>query len=503
MRDLRMPSRLAAAVLILGTTPLLAEGVELDRTGKPNVVILFADDLGYGDLGSYGHPYIRTPELDALAREGQRWTDFYVAAPVCSPSRGALLTGRLPNRTGLYGRRLGVLFPGDEGGMPAVERTLAEALREVGYATGIIGKWHLGDSPDFYPTRHGFDYWYGIPYSNDMDWTDEPDFDGFLALRAQGRTDELQRLTAGHLRKYFEPRIEYWNVPVVRSRRSGNGFADEVVERPAQQADLTKTYTAQALQFIDANREEPFLLYVPYSMPHTPIFRSRAFENRSLGGRYGDVIEELDWSVGRIVARLRELGLERNTLVLFTSDNGPWLWMKQHGGSAGLLRHGKGTTFEGGMRVPAIFWWPGKVQPGTVSGMGATLDVFATVLALAGASSPAVVDGYDISDVLLHGRPSPRDAMPYYRQGELRAYRKGRYKLQLVTEGAYGQPPQRTVHQPPLLHDLATDPGERFDLAAERPELVRELLAEVEAHRRSIADAPPLFDRRLEQLRDD
>ncbi len=466
---------------------------------KPNIVILFADDLGYGDLGSYGHPYIRTPNLDALAEEGQRWTDFYVASPVCSPSRGALLTGRLPNRTGLYGRRIGVLFPGETGGMPAEEWTLAEALQEQGYTTAIIGKWHLGDAPDHYPTRHGFDYWYGVPYSNDMDWTGEPGFDEVLAMSVQGRADELDELSAGHLQKYFDPRNDYWNVPIIRSQRSGEEFTDAVIERPAQQAELTRRYTEEAMAFMERNQERRFLLYVPYSMPHTPLFWSEAFAGRSLGGRYGDVIEELDWSVGQIVAKLRALNLQGDTLVLFSSDNGPWLYMDQHGGSAGPLKNGKGTTFEGGMRVPAVFWWPGRIQPGVVSGIGSALDVFVTALELAGADGPAVTDGLDISPTLLKGASSPRDTLAYYHQGELRAYRMGRFKLHLVTEGAYGLPPERTEHEKPLLFDLQTDPGERFDIAAQHPEVVAKMLRAINAHRAALEEKPPLFDRRLVQ----
>lgn len=483
-------------VILLGLTGVCRAAPD-EVPAKPNIVILFADDLGYGDLGSYGHPYIRTPNLDALAAEGQRWTDFYVASPVCSPSRGALLTGRLPNRTGLYGRRIGVFFPGETGGMPEQERTLAEALQEEGYATAIIGKWHLGDAPDYYPTRHGFDYWYGIPYSNDMDWTGEPDFDEVLAMSVQGRADELEALSAGHLQKYFDPRNDYWNVPVIRSRRSDDGFTDTVIERPAEQTELTRRYTEEAMAFMEQNQDRRFLLYVPYSMPHTPLFRTEAFAGRSLGGRYGDVIEELDWSVGQIVAKLKALNLQGNTLLVFTSDNGPWLYMNQHGGSAGTLNNGKGTTFEGGMRVPAVFWWPGRIQPAVVSGIGSALDVFVTALALSGADGPAVTDGLDLSPTLLTGTSSPRDTLAYYHQGELRAYRVGRFKLHLVTEGAYGLPPERTEHEKPLLFDLLTDPGERFDIAAQHPDVVASILDAIAVHRAGLEEQPPLFDRRL------
>ncbi len=469
-----------------------------DSPEKPNIIVLFADDLGYGDLGSYGHPYIRTPNLDRMAAEGQRWTDFYVAAPVCSPSRGALLTGRLPNRTGLYGRRINVLFPNDTAGMPEQELTIAEALRDQGYATAIIGKWHLGDAADVLPTRHGFDYWFGLPYSNDMDWLGVADFEDIMELVARGATNEVQQALADRRSRYFDPKTDYWNVPLLRSRAIRNGYEDEIVERPAEQRTLTQRYTEEALSFIEANDSQPFLLYLPYTMPHTPLFRSEAFAGKSRAGRYGDVIEEIDWSVGEIVKKLESLEIDGNTLVMFTSDNGPWLAMDHHGGSAGLLKHGKGTTFEGGMRVPTVFWWPGHIEPAVVSDIGSTLDIFDTALALAGALPATETDGFDLTATLLDGAASPRDTIAYYRAGELRALRKGPYKLHLITEGAYRQPPARTVHEKPLLHHLGQDPSERFDISEAHPEVVAEMLAAVAAHRASMVEKPPLFDRRLQ-----
>jgi uncharacterized sulfatase len=494
-----LPIALRASI---GVTLIASSAAMAQVPEKPNIVILFADDLGYGDLGSYGHPSIRTPNLDTLAAKGQRWTDFYVAAPVCSPSRGALLTGKLPNRTGLYGRRIGVFFPNARNGMPHEERTLAEALKEEGYATGIVGKWHLGDAPEYLPTRHGFDYWYGLPYSNDMDWADGRNFDELIAMSLTGRGDELAKISAARRPLYMEPEVQYWNVPVMRSRRDGGGFIDELVERPAQQTELTRRATEEAVAFIDRAGDRPFLLYVPYSMPHTPIFRSSAFAGRSRAGRYGDVIEEIDWSVGEIVARLKERGLAERTLVLFTSDNGPWLTMNQHGGSAGLLRHGKGTTFEGGMRVPAIFWWPGALAPGTISDIGSAMDIYVTALALAGAEPTPETDGVDLTATLTLGAPSPRTSIAYYRQGELRAYRHGPWKLHLVTEGAYRQPPERAEHDPPLLYHLGEDPGERFDVAARHPEVVAEIQALIEGHRENLQEKPPLFDARMQGLAD-
>ena len=492
-----MVSRLGALSGVL-ITALMAFNVA--AAPPPNIVILFADDLGYGDLSSYGHPYIRTPNLDRMAQQGQRWTDFYAPAPVCSPSRGALLTGRLPNRTGLYGRQIAVLFPNDVEGMPDAEYTMAEALRDAGYATGMIGKWHLGDAPDKLPTRHGFDYWYGVPYSNDMDWTGEPTFDESLQQQATRTPEEAQAAVADRLRKWLNPKNEYWNVPVIRSVRTADGFEDEVVQRPAIQKDLTKNYTEEALAFIERSQAKPFLLYLPYSMPHTPIFRSDAFIDHSLAGRYGDVIEELDWSVGEIVAKLRQLELAENTLVVFTSDNGPWLWMRTHGGSAGPFANGKGTTFEGGMRVPGIFWWPEHIKPGIVSGMGSAMDLYNTALSLAGVDASSGADGYDLTPTLLDGAPSPRELLFYYRAGELRAVRYGRYKLSFVSEGAYGMPPERTEHSTPILYDLLTDPAEQYDLAAQHPQIVKNILLAVEQHNDSLDEEPPIFDARLSRL---
>ena len=483
---------LVIALFLVTTACTTAEGQR-----PPNIVILFADDLGYGDLGSYGHPYNRTPNLDAMANEGQRWTDFYVAAPVCSPSRGALLTGRLPTRTGLYGRQVNVMFPGDANGIPDEELTLAEALKGQGYATAIIGKWHLGDAAHAYPTRHGFDYWFGLPYSNDMDWVGHLTFDELGVLMAQGKVDELQREFGERTRKYFAPQVEYWNVPLIQSEVSDGEYVDSIVERPAHQPTLTRRYTEQAVDFIERNQDQPFLLYLPYTMPHTPLFRDDAFADKSLGGLYGDVIEEIDWSLGEIINRLRQLELDTNTLVVFTSDNGPWLMMNHHGGTAGLLKLGKGTTFEGGMRVPGIFWWPGTIEPAVVSHLGSAMDIFATALSLGGEELPDNLDAVDLTATLKEGVPSARNTLAYYRSGELYAYRLGHYKLHLITEGAYLGPPEKEVHEEPLLYNLHEDPAERFNIAAQHPAVVAEILAAIEEHRASLIEQDPIFDRRL------
>ena len=473
----RRPS--PAAVCVLALVALSGHGAA-PRAGEtagqpggerpPNIVIITADDLGWGDLGSYGHPNIRTPHLDRMAAEGQRWTSFYSQAPVCSPSRAALLTGRIHLRSGMFGRRQGVFFPDSRAGLPAQEITLAEALRDAGYATGIVGKWHLGHRPEYLPTRHGFDSWFGIPYSNDMDW----------------------QVPSGAERRaaMFDPRTEYWQVPLMRD--------ETVIERPADQHTVTRRYAEQAVSFIEANRDRPFFLYLPHTMPHMPLFRSESFRDRSSAGVYGDVIEEVDWAVGQVLETLERLDLAERTLVVFTSDNGPWISYETHGGSAGPLRHGKGTTFEGGMRVPGLFWWPGTIAPGVTQAIGSAMDLFTTAIALGGGAVPddRPIDGVDLSPVLFGAGPEPRETMAYYRMGELFAFRLGRYKAHFVTAGRYGLPPERLDHDPPLLFDLGADVGERYDVAAERPEVLAAVVAAAEAHRAGMTVAEPLFDLR-------
>jgi arylsulfatase A len=441
----------------------------------PNVVIILADDLGYGDLGAFGNPNIRTPRLDAMAAEGQKWTNFYVQ-PVCSPSRAALLTGRLPIRSGMYGVPSGmapkVLRDNAAQGLPPEEITIAEVLKPKGYATGIVGKWHLGHLPQFLPMRQGFDAWFGLPFSHDMKMTVARDNDYATAA-------------------YYDPKPEYWNVPLVR-----NG---EVIEQPVDHRTLTKRYTDEAVRFIEANKTRPFFLYFAHSMPHIPLARSADYVGHSAAGIYGDVVEEIDWSAGRILDALRAAGIDRRTLVVFTSDNGPWLPFKTHGGSAGPLSNGKGTTWEGGVRTPAIFWWPGTVRPSTVTDMGSAMDVFVTAAKLAGADVPSdrVIDGVDLRAPLAGSGPSPRQLLFYYSDSELRAVRKGAYKAHFITSGAYGEGEKRAEHNPPLLFNLAEDPGERYNIAAKHPDIVADLVKDTAAHRKTVPPTKPLFDELL------
>ncbi len=420
---------------------------------QPNIIIIFCDDLGYGDLGVFGHPTIQTPNLDRMAAEGQKWTSFYAAASVCTPSRAGLMTGRLPVRNGMASNKRRVLFPDSNGGLPAEEITIAEILKEKDYSTACIGKWHLGHLPQYLPTRNGFDYYFGIPYSNDMDRVPGNDFDVF-------------RL----------PKTEYWNVPIMRN--------EEIVERPADQNTITKRYTEEAIQFIRDNKTNPFFIYFAHSMPHIPLFASENFSGKSQRGLYGDVVEEIDWSVGQIIKTLKQEGLSQNTLVVFTSDNGPWLAFKEQGGSAGLLREGKGMTWEGGMREPTIFWWPEKIKPSIVTGMGSTLDLLPTIARLVNSSVPSdrIIDGFDLTPLLFGTGSSPRESMFFYRGTELYALRKGAFKAHFITELAYVKDRQKTHHDPPLLYNLEHDPSEKYNIAGKHPDILADIQREVESH---------------------
>ncbi|QHJ13082.1 Arylsulfatase [Paraglaciecola mesophila] len=497
----RLAVLLATSATLISGCQVAADADKNDSSksiiGKqPNIIILFADDMGYGDLSSYGSPNIQTPELDEIARQGQRWTNFYVAAPVCSPSRGSLMTGNYPERSGLYGETKAVLFPGEAGRIPDEIVTLPEALKSAGYTTAMLGKWHLGDQPEGLPTRHGFDEWLGTPYSNDLDWMIGPTTTEIFAAGARGDKAFVQKAIADRKKYSLAPKNEYWDIPLIKSSVVSTGYEDEIVERPPNQSLLTKRYTEQSVDYIEkhANRKQPFFLYVAYNMPHVPVFASSDFEGVSAGGRYGDVVEEIDWSVGQIRKALEEQGIAKDTLVVFSSDNGPWLTMDQHAGSAGPLRNGKATTFEGGTRVPGIFWWPGQIQPGVVKGIGSVMDMYATALKLAGVEPVAeVIDSVDLTPALM-GHQSPRTSFAYYRSGELYAFRKGPYKVHFITQGAYGQPPARVVHKRPLLFHLGEDPGEKFDVADQRPEVLADMLKAAEMHRSGMNIAESIFE---------
>ena len=445
---------LLLAVLLPSVGATQTEG---DSERPPNVVLVFTDDQGYADVGCYGAVGFETPRLDALAAEGMRFTDFHVSQAVCSASRASLLTGCYAERVGIQG----ALNPHARIGLNPEEQTLAELLREVGYATGAFGKWHLGHHPEFLPTRQGFDEYLGLPYSNDM-WP--VGYDGVS----------------------LEDGVRKAGMPELRLIE-GEAPGDEVATL-ADQARLTERYTQRALEFIERNRERPFFLYLAYSMPHVPLGRPPAFAGRSEQGAYGDVIEEIDASLGRILDALDEHGLREHTLVVFTSDNGPWLNYGDHAGSAGPLREGKGTSWEGGTRVPCIVRWPGRVPAGSVCDeLAATLDLLPTLCAAAGAPLPErAIDGVDLTQ-LFEGRAGarPRRSLLYYYGGDLNAVRRDRWKLVFPHEyrSYLGLEPGRDGFPGPYgsgtcgleLYDLAADVGETRDVAGEHPEVVREL----------------------------
>lgn len=460
---------------------------------QPNIVILYADDMGWGDTGVYGHPYIKTPSLDRLANEGQRWTDFYVPAPVCSPSRAALLTGRHPVRSGLYGVGSPVFFPDDKYGIPESEITLAEMLKDAGYRTAIMGKWHLGDAPEHFPTRHGFDYWFGIPYSNDMKFEGRPGIEELFLMQQTGKTEALHKILNDFLIAFEDPDSSNYNVPLWRSRCDNNGCQDELLEQPTFQPNLTTRLTHEATQFIEKTKDAPFLLYMPYTMPHLPVFADEPFKGKSLAGPYGDTIEEIDWSVGEIISALEKAGIDDNTLVFFSSDNGPWQLASIHlAGSTGPFKGSKQEIYEGGVRVPGIFWWPGTIAPEVVSDMGSVLDLYQTIATILALDTPQALDSHNLSPVLLEGKASPRKELAFYRKGELRAYRKGDFKLHLFDQPQGGEPLET-----PELYNLRRDLGEKDNIADKHPELVADILSAIATHKTNLPRKPPLFDQRF------
>ncbi|MEM6648157.1 MAG: sulfatase [Bacteroidota bacterium] len=428
----------------------------------PNLVIIFADDLGYGDLGTYGHPTIQTPHLDRMAAEGMKFTQFYVGAAVCTPSRAALLTGRLPVRSGMAGSSRQVLFPDSKLGLPAEEITIAELLKDQGYATAAVGKWHLGHLPAFLPTTQGFDTYFGIPYSNDMDRTvGGPWLDPNV---------------------WNNPQTASWNVPILRDVTE--------VERPANQHTITKRFTEETIAFMEANQEAPFFVYLAHSLPHVPLFTDDAFKGVSARGLYGDVIEEIDWSTGQIMQALERMDLAENTLVVFTSDNGPWLTFREQGGSAGLLHEGKQSTWEGGMRVPTLAWWPGTITPTVERALATTMDLFPTAAAMSGAAIPddRTYDGASLLPLFSGETDSIRETVYYYRTQRLYAIRQGPWKAHFVTQSSYLNSGNYAEHATPLLFNLDHDPSEQYNLAEAHPEIVAKLTAAAEDH---VSRTPP------------
>ncbi len=428
----------------------------------PNVVIIFIDDMGYGDIEPFGAKGYKTPNLNRMAREGIRFTDFYVAQAVCTASRTALLTGCYPNRLGLHG----ALGPNAKHGIHDNEVTMAELLKTKGYATAIYGKWHLGHHPQFLPTRHGFDEYFGLPYSNDM-WPKHPE--------AKPGT--------------------YPDLPLIEN--------DKVVQLMPDQAQLTRQYTERAVSFIERNKDKPFFLYVPHTMVHVPLFVGEKFKGSSKSGLFGDVVQEVDWSVGEILNTLKKHNLDENTLVIFTSDNGPWLSYGEHAGSSGRLREGKGTAWEGGVRVPFIARWPGNIPAGRVMKQPAmTIDLLPTIAKLVNAELPKhKIDGLDIWP-LLEGKPKAKNPHAayffYYATNELQAVRSGQWKLILPhtyrtlgtqAKAKDGIPVKYSNVKAGLeLYDLSQDVGEKNNVADKHPDIVKRLEALAEQARDDLGD---------------
>lgn len=441
-----------------------------EATG-PNIIILFMDDMGYGDLSCYGALDILTPHLDRMAAQGVRLTNFLSGQAVCSASRAALLTGCYPNRIGITG----ALFPGSPIGLSSDETTIAEMLKQKKYATGIFGKWHLGDAVPFLPTRHGFDTYLGIPYSNDM-WP-----------------VDVYALPAGASKKSTYPPL-----PLIR-----NESPVDTIDNMEDQAMLTALLTDEAIRFIRENKQKPFFAYIPYPMPHVPINATAAFRGKSRQGVYGDVIQEADHHIGRILSVLKQEGLEENTIVIFTSDNGPWLNYGNHAGSSGGFREGKGTTFEGGQRVPCIVQWKGHLPEGIVSNqLCSAIDLLPTLAFYTGCALPRQkIDGVDLHQ-LLEGdaTTSPRRTfLYYYRRNALEAVRRDNWKLVFPhasrsyagqapgVHGAPGPAPEN-VEMPKALYDLRRDPGETYDVQQSYPEIVAELEQLAATARKELGD---------------
>lgn len=429
------------------------------QAAPKNIVLIFVDDLGYSDLSCYGAKGYSTPHLDKMAAEGLKLTDFSTSSSVCSPSRAGLLTGRYAKRWGNTGR---VFFPNSTNGMPQSEVTIAELLKKQNYSTAIIGKWHLGHLPEFLPMHQGFDHFYGIPYSNDM-WQDH-----------NAKLSPNVVFNNGLTKKDFKKpskkpkNMNHCRIPMMLN--------DEVVEWPIDQSQITKTLTQKSQHFITENKDKPFFLYLAHTMPHVPLFVSKEFKGKSKKGIYADVIQELDWSVGEIIKTLTENNLDKNTLVIFTSDNGPWTTYKELGGKAGHFKSGKMTPFEGGSRVPCIIWQPGFIPAGITSDIQtSTLDMLPTIANLTGSEIPIdrVLDGVDITNTLKGTQTTPYQRKFFLYRGN-NSIRQGNWKLHLKTTDSSVK--RQLIIKETALYNLENDPSEKINLAKQQPEKVEQLI---------------------------
>ena len=439
---------------------------------KPNVILIFIDDEGYGDVGCYGATGFETPNLDKMASQGMRFTNFYSAQPVCSASRAGLLTGCYPNRVGISG----ALFPHDVTGLNSSEYTMGEMFKDQGYATACFGKWHLGWQKEFLPLQHGFDEYVGVPYSNDM-WPNS-NVTGERLPKGNGRGDMPE-------------------LPLIQGNET-----IETITSLADQDKLTTLYTEKAVDFINRNAKDPFFIYVPHTMAHIPLGVSDKFRGKSEQGLYGDVMMEVDWSVGQIIEAIEKNGLTDNTIIMFTTDNGPWLNFGNHAGSAGGLREGKTTSWEGGQRVPFIVKWPNKIPEGTINNkLMCAIDILPTLASITGGKlSNNKIDGMDVSNMLYdHSAASPRETiLYYYGKNNLNAVRKGNWKLVLPhTYSSYDTEPGndgrggrriKTEVKEPELYNMMRDPGEQYNVAAYHPEKIEEIMIVVDQAREALGD---------------
>lgn len=449
-----LPLRMVKLTCMILLSCYLVAVAQAEDQSKPNFIIIFCDDQGYNDLGCFGSKTIKTPNIDQLASEGRKFTNFYVPCSVCSPSRAGLLTGCYPKRVGMQKH---VLFPKSDYGLHPNELTIADHLKTIGYATACVGKWHLGHLPELLPRQQGFDSYYGIPYSNDMN---HPDNKNKPKLTSDERW--INQASA----------VTHWNTPLV-----GN---EEIIELPVDQRTITRRYTDKAIEFVKANKDTPFFLYLPHSMPHIPLYVPEDVYDPDPQNAYTCVIEHIDAEVGRLANTVRELGLADNTYIIYTSDNGPWLQFKNHGGSALPLRSGKGTTFEGGQRVPCVMWAPGRIPAGTsTDAFSSTMDLLPTIAALTNSTLPETrIDGFDISSTLTTDT-TPRNELVFYSaRGDLEGIRLGDWKFLEITKT---NRKNKTSQTETYLFNLADDIGEQNNLLKSNPQKVAELKARMKA----------------------
>jgi arylsulfatase A len=438
-------------ITLISALPINGKAQEIIDQKQPNIILIYCDDLGYGDLGITGHPMIKTPNIDKMAMEGVRFTNYYSASPASTASRYSLLTGRYPSRSG-FGW---VLSPNSDRGIHPNEITQAEALKKQGYKTAIYGKWHLGSTKkEYLPLQNGFDEYIGLPYSNDMIPPKWPD----IALL------------------------------------SGN----DTLQLNPDQSKLTELYTENAISFIKKNKKEKFFVYIPFAMPHVPLHPGNKFAGKSKRGIYGDVVEEIDWAVGEIISTLENEGLDKNTIIWFTSDNGPWIIKNEEGGSAGLFRDGKGSTWEGGVRVPCFAYYPGQIEPSVNNAVITAMDIYATNLWLSGYKLPSdhVTDGFVIASYLGYKDTEEKKNEPYFYFGvgnKLQAVRHGKWKLHIKTNSQLGI--DYFDGELPLLFNLEVDPSEKYNLASEYPEIVKTLNELIESKIEEINKTGSFFDK--------